>query len=256
MKSLKFVFWFRTIALTLVMCCSFSVANPPTTQPDITLIHLPGIGGELSIDHNLINGLIAGGLKAHVIIHDWTGSDRGLNSLANVGRHRGQARIVAAKICAIHRADPNTRIILTAHSGGTGIAVWALEDLPPDVHIDELVLLASALSPTYDLSKALSHVDGRAISFYSAYDSAVLDLGTRAFGTIDRVKSEAAGYVGFKQLPQADPKQYEKMTQIPYDPAWVRLGNGGEHIGTLAPLFAQDVIAPLILNPTPTKASP
>ncbi|MGN6724583.1 MAG: hypothetical protein ACTHLZ_01570 [Tepidisphaeraceae bacterium] len=232
--------------LLIVGPFSYAAAAAPTTAPAVILLHLPGIGGELRIDHDLTRGLVAGGAADDVIIHDWTGSDRGLNSLGNVGRHRAQAKIVAAKIRAIHRLFPTSRIILTAHSGGAGIAVWALEDLPPDVHVDTLVLLASALSPTYDLSRALAHVDGRAISLYSRYDNLVLGTGTRAFGTIDRVKTDAAGYVGFTMPRTADAAEYAKLTQIPYDSRWMKLGNTGEHIGPMAMPFAAKVLAPLI----------
>ena len=98
--------------------------------------------------------------------------------------------------------DPKLEITLTSHSGGTGIAVWALEKMPEGMQVQTLVLLASALSPDYDLSKALRHVRGKAYVFYSQNDQVVLGAGTRLFGTIDGVKSDAAGLIGFR-MPDA-----------------------------------------------------
>ena len=66
----------------------------------------------------------------------------------------------------------------------SGIAAWALEKLPDDIVIDNWVQMQSALSPDYDLSKALAHVR-HAYSFYSDLDAIVLGTGTRTVGTID-----------------------------------------------------------------------
>jgi pimeloyl-ACP methyl ester carboxylesterase len=145
-----------------------------------------------------------------------------------------------------YRADPRTRIYLSGHSGGTAIAVWALERLPPDVKVDTLLLIASALSPTYDLSPALRRVRGRAYALHSPYDP-VLGIGTRMFGTIDGIRTDAAGRVGFTPPPTAaDPPQYAKLTTVGYGPGWIRLSNIGDHIGPMMRPFAREVIAPLL----------
>jgi alpha-beta hydrolase superfamily lysophospholipase len=144
------------------------------------------------------------------------------------------------------RANPEARIVITGHSGGSGLAVWALESLPDDVRIDTLVMLAPALSPQYDLSTALRHVK-RAYAFNSEHDP-VLGPGTRAFGTIDRIMTNAAGRVGFQKPDGADDEQYAKLVQVPYDRGFLLLGNIGDHIGPMMPRFAAKVIAPLILT--------
>ena len=36
--------------------------------------------------------------------------------------------------------------------------------------------------------------------------------------------------------------------QVPYDSAWMKLGNIGDHIGPMARPFAREVIAPLLLT--------
>jgi pimeloyl-ACP methyl ester carboxylesterase len=227
---------------------------PPA--PPSLLIHLPGISGALRFDRDLVAGLKAGGLAEQAEIVDWPGENRGLLALGSADLNREQARLLAGRIEKLYRADPRARIIVTAHSGGTGVAVWALELLPADVQVQTLILLASALSPEYDLSPALSHVRDQALSFYSPYDEIVLGLGTRSLGTIDRVYTEAAGYVGFKPASPQDPTQYAKLKQFNYDRAWMRLGNAGEHIGALSPMFAQHVIAPLAMHRQPNLDPP
>ena len=39
-----------------------------------------------------------------------------------------------------------------------------------------------------------------------------------------------------------------RLVQRPYDNDWLALGNDGDHIGSLAPRFARDVLAPLVLE--------
>jgi pimeloyl-ACP methyl ester carboxylesterase len=209
------------------------------------LLHLPGIGGKRSIDRSLVGGLSEGGIDAEVEIYDWTCDDPGLDALLARERNDGQAQVVADMIERQARADPHRPIYLTGHSGGAGIAVWALEKLPDDVRIDSLMLLAPALSPEYDLSTALAHVRGHCYVLFSEHDP-VLGLGTRLFGTIDGVKTEAAGRVGFARPAGADEEQYKKLVPIAYDPAWVRLRNIGDHIGPMMRPFARQILAPLL----------
>jgi pimeloyl-ACP methyl ester carboxylesterase len=211
------------------------------------LLHLPGIGGHMLIDDRMTAGLIEGGLDVELEIYDWTDNDSGLPALGNYNRNQLQAARIAERLTAVYRADPKRRIILTSHSGGGGVAVWALEKLPDNVKIDTLLLLAPALSPKYDLSRALKHVTGKAYSFTSTLDP-INTWGTKGFGTIDRVQTEAAGSVGFQTPAGADLVQYDKLIGFPYDAAWVRLGNDGDHIGTMSRTFGRVMLAPLLLT--------
>lgn len=215
-------------------------------RPGYYHLHLPGIGGERIIDHLMVQGLGQAGLNAHSEIYDWTGPDVGLRALSNSQRHHQQSRIIAEKITRQYRADPHRPILLTGHSAGSGLAVWALEKLPEDVHVHTLVLIAPALSPTYDLSPALRRVTGRAFAITSMFDT-VLGTGTRLLGTVDGVRTDAAGRVGFV-MPDAPafPREYEKLVHVPYDPLFLRMGHIGDHIGAMLTPFARQVIAPLI----------
>jgi pimeloyl-ACP methyl ester carboxylesterase len=167
-------------------------------------------------------------------------------ALADVKLHRDQARIVAQMITDYRRAHPAQRFILTSHSAGCGIAAWALAQLPPDVNVDTWLMLEPALSPRFDLSHALEHVTGRAYAFSSANDVIVLSVGTRLMGTVDRVKTDAAGFTGFSPPATANPADYRKLVNVYYDTTWLRFGNVGDHIGCMFPPFVHNVIAPLL----------
>jgi pimeloyl-ACP methyl ester carboxylesterase len=233
----------------LIALCFSAVRAFAADQPKPYLLHLPGIGGHRNIDDYLTSGIRLGGLDASIEIYDWTCNNPGLISLTALDRNHHEAQLIAEHLTQIYRAHPDQRIILSGHSGGAGVAIWSLEDLPQDVHVDTLVMLASALSPQYDLTKALSHVSGKAYVFVSPLDP-ILGLGTRNFGTIDRVYTDAAGRVGFTMPKTADAQQYAKLVSIPYNPAWMRWGNSGDHIGEMMRPFAQNCICPLLLSGT------
>lgn len=226
-----------------------AVAKAPRTNFSHTwLLHLPGIGGEMSIDRSLIRGLKEGGWEGPTKIYDWTEHDPGIDALHARKRNDREAQIVADMIEQKLKEDPKLQITLTSHSGGTGIAVWALEKLPPGMHVRTLVLLASALSPEYDLSEALKHVSGNAYVYYSENDTLVLGAGTQMFGTMDGKKSVAAGLVGFKMSTDADKAQYEKLVQRPWIKEWMVFENAGSHIGCMSRPFVKQVLAPVLIN--------
>ncbi|HWE03898.1 MAG TPA: hypothetical protein VG326_15945 [Tepidisphaeraceae bacterium] len=215
---------------------------------DTWLLHLPGIAGRRWVDDQMMLGFKDAGVAGVCDVYDWTGEDPGIAALHAYKRNQEQAQIVADLIADHFHRHPDLHILLSGHSGGTGIAVWALEKLPADVKIDKLLLMASALSPGYDLSKALAHVRNKCYSFCSENDVMVLDIGTRMFGTIDGKKTEAAGAFGFLFPAGADSRQYDKLIQKPYDKVWLRYRNFGDHMGCMLRPFARDIVAPLMLD--------
>jgi pimeloyl-ACP methyl ester carboxylesterase len=257
---------FALFPLVVLLAFATLAAAEPTTQPDSLdvylpivsskgplLMHLPGIGGVRMCDHRMLAGLHDGGAAGNFLICDWTENNTGIAALQGYVHNRQQAKQIADLIAAHAAADPASPIVLTAHSGGCGLAVWALEDLPPGVKVRELLLLAPALSPTYDLSAALRHVEGKAYVFSSTLDTVVLWTGTRLFGTIDGVQTAAAGFGGFIQPPHADAELYKKLVPCPYQQEWQRYNDFGEHIGAMSRPFARAILAPLVvpaLDPT------
>jgi hypothetical protein len=266
-----------TLPLAFLVCLQWLAACEPSAPPPVTpppkpvalgpipepraadarpwLLHIPGVSGESIVDHTLVHGLVDGDLHADIQIYDWTEHDPGVPALQAMERNKKEASKIAQKITEQFRAEPQRPIYLTCHSGGAGLAAWALEELPADVKIERALFLAPALSPEYDLSKALSHVTDRAYVLYSSADIVVLSVGTKTFGTIDGVYTEAAGVAGFK-MPKhaADPAQYRKLIQLPYDSTWAQFGNFGSHIGPMATPFAAHVLVPLLQGKGPTTA--
>ncbi len=222
----------------------------PAAQPEPYVLHLPGIGGYLPVDRNLMRGLREGGVRGIITHYDWTGGNPGLRALYDDANKQKQVDKVVAMLVEVHRVDPQRPIYLIGHSGGAGIAVWALERLPPEVQVQRLILLAPALSRGYNLERALQRVKERAYVFVSQHDPVL--AATRVTGTIDGVRVESAGRVGF-DLPPDPPEGYDKLVQIPYQDAWMELGHIGDHIGMMEPAFAAAVLAPLITESVETS---
>lgn len=213
------------------------------------LLHLNGVGGTRSIDQTLIRGIQQAGFNGEIQIYDWTGGKLGIEALQARERHQAEARKIADIILARHKANPNSPIHITAHSGGAGLAAFALELLPADVHIETVFMFAPALSPEYDLTAALKHVTRGLYVFSSRHDTVVLATGCKLFGTIDGVKCEAAGVNGFVQPEAADSEQYKKLIHHPYRTAWLRkYGSAGSHICAMRYRFARDYVGPLFLT--------
>jgi pimeloyl-ACP methyl ester carboxylesterase len=218
------------------------------TRKGPLLLHLPGIGGPRWCDQHLMSGLRFGGVIANQVIYDWTANQPGIHALQAYEQNHGEAQKVSEMLAAHASADPDSPIYLTAHSGGCAIAVWALEKLPDNVKVRTCVLVAPALSPDYDLTAALGHVSDKMIVFTSKLDTVVLFTGTKLFGTMDGQHVPAAGFSGFTEPPGADSREYRKLHQYAYRYSWEKFGDYGDHIGATAPLFAQWVTAPLMLD--------
>lgn len=146
-------------AILLLVTLSASVRAEPTSRPsppesvlaDVTakgplLLHIPGISGPRYCDHRMLAGLRGGGVHGNFVIYDWTENDPGIHALQSYARNHAEAQTIADLIIAHTNADPGSPIVVTSHSGGTAMAIWALEDLPPDVKIHTLLLLAKRQS--------------------------------------------------------------------------------------------------------------
>lgn len=179
--------------------------------------------------------------------HGWGRWHADLTRTAN---RDAQAEIVAKQVRAFRaRPDgPSAPVCLVGKSGGSGVIVKALERLP-DGAVDTVVLLAPALSPEYDLTRALRAVGGEMVVYWSPLDLIVLGAGTRFFGTIDRVKTVSAGLVGFRPPPAPSDeqrRQYARLRQVRWRPRMATTGYLGGHVGPDSPAFLRKYVVPLL----------
>ncbi len=210
------------------------------------VVMLPGVEGSGWQLTGMVKGLQEAGLDRRIDIIAWGKYPFGsLDNLMNIKANRCRAREIATRITEHHSANPEAPITLLGYSGGGGIAILTAEALPEDVEVDRIILIAAALAPEYDLSRALPRCHFGLVSFYSPRDRFFLGIGTSLFGTIDRKNTDSAGRVGFLDADgqlQTSPK----IEQIEWTSEWLKLGHWGGHLGWLARDWARDILAPKI----------
>jgi hypothetical protein len=253
--------------------------------PPALAIVADGVGGFDICGTGLSYVMGAEGFCHAVEICRWGhGFGRWLADLTDVANRDAQALSIAQMVARFQNAQPEGQVFMVAKSGGAGVIVRALELLEQDA-VERAVLLAPALSPKYDLSRALSAVRNEMVVFWSPLDVFILGLGTLVFGTTDRVRTRGAGLVGFvtpgeddravdggarfavgeaagatpssgapsgpgaieiAQTRSASSRAYKKVRQIRWRPAMIATGYCGGHFGTDSPLFLKKYVLPLL----------
>jgi hypothetical protein len=209
-----------------------------------------GVGGLDLCGTALRYVLGAEGLPYAVWVFPWGhGFGRWYADLTRVANRDAKAALVADAVRRFKAARPGDPAFLVAKSGGSGVIVRALEQLD-EGSVERAVLLAPALSPGYDLAAALRAVNREIVAFWSPLDVIVLGAGTRVFGTADRVKSVAAGMVGFR--PPFGPAgagsggPHAKLRQVRWGLRMASSGYLGGHVGTDSPIFLRRYVVPLL----------
>ena len=225
----------------------------------LTLI-LPGIESESFANSNVAQGLQNGGVDTAIEVHDWTTGRilKALDHLRDLEGNRQAANKIAQKIVDYQDRYPGRPVYLIGHSGGGGLALLTLEALPPDRQVTAAVLLAPAISPTYDLTAALEKTDAGIWNYYSPLDSTLLIAGTTVAGTIDGKHVPAAGAFGFEEPEGNSPERrrlYQtKLHQVGYDFEMMASGNLGGHFGPTWSQFSEDYLVPILLDPYTQRA--
>jgi pimeloyl-ACP methyl ester carboxylesterase len=210
------------------------------------VIVLPGIEGRAAHNERVCRDLCDENIGLAVELYDWTIPFGLILNQCVVPLNRLAAKDLAARIVRYHKDNPGRPVFLIGHSGGTAIAVWAAEELPQGETIDGIVLLASSLSPEYDLSNAMEHTEMGIVNFCSDGDAGLLGLGTLLFGTMDGRHGEAAGKVGFRRPARLSEEDYGRLFEVRWDTSMAAVGNDGGHFGCISSGFIRSRVAPLI----------
>jgi pimeloyl-ACP methyl ester carboxylesterase len=217
------------------------------------VVSLDGIGGYNWGPRWLRSGLDEAGCTHAIVIYDWSKGWTGMwvGDLMDRDRNLAAARDLAHMIASYKAAMPDRPVTIIGHSGGAAVVVWALESMPDDCKVDRAILLAPALSPNYDLSKALRAVRSRLYVMYSHWDVGTMGAGTALIGTMDRKNTVSAGLVGFNISPEcAELEQYGKVRQVEWTADLMKVGNWPGHMGWTSTRFAREFIAPIIAGKT------
>ncbi len=206
-----------------------------------------GVGGFDFVGSSAQKALPRAGVRHEIREFVWThGWGQILKDLQDTRHLLRKADQLAAEVLLVRATRPEQPVFLVGKSGGTALVLAAAERLPPQT-VERIILLSPAVSPAFDLSAAFRATKGEIVSFYSRYDQLVLGWGTRQFGTADRVYGPSAGLCGFvvpPDLDEADRACYQRLVQIPWNPAMILKGHTGSHVGTSMPAFLAKEVAP------------
>jgi len=245
-------FMLRATSLSLTIACLSALlgchtgANPAAERFGKTF-YLDGAGNWGFGASEVPNGLRRAGYLGDVEVYMWTTSFSPLLDQLNRPAARLRALALADRIRKYHHRYPHNEINIIALSAGTGVAVWAVEDLDDDVGIQNLILLGSSLSHDYDVRKALEHMRGRIYVYYSDRD-AILDA-VKIVGTIDGKRGVAsAGQVGLLPPPGAE----DRIVNVGWSRRWLPYGWTGTHTDCTSQRFVQRELSRHVLDDTTT----
>ncbi len=211
------------------------------------VVILPGIEGKGISSESIREGLLEGGVSYWIETFQWGMPVPGLGMAFNqmdVGRNRDQAEKLAIRIYEYQRAYPGRPIFLVGHSGGSGVAVFALESmsrLRDAKPVSGAILIASSLSANYNLSPALKNTRYGIVSVSNPFDLAVLGIGTAAMGNVDGTRSASAGRTGFAM-------EDAKLFKMPVTISMLRGIRITPHQAATTTSFVRKNIAPWIIH--------
>lgn len=200
----------------------------------------------------ITEGLHAVGYKGAVINFTWSPT---LNPALDQTVGRPIARLkgmdLAKEINRYLAKYPKNEVNIICLSAGTGVGIWACENLQSPAKVRNLVMLGASISSDYDARRALEHISGH-IYVYHSHGDMVLQGPVRSLGTIDgKLGVDPAGVVGLR--PRG--LRTEKIVNIPWAPRYERYGWTGAHTDATSEPFVRAYLSKHVL-PEPAPATP
>ncbi|MGL6094516.1 MAG: alpha/beta hydrolase, partial [Fimbriiglobus sp.] len=154
-------------------------------MPHGKIFLLGGINDVFVMTRSWRRGLAAAGLPHAIIPFAWQQGFRAMLTFADLWRtdhHRREAGRLAGLIREANATDGGP-VHVIAHSAGTALTCYALEQLEPPDAVTSAVLVGSGLSPGYDLSPAIHVCRAGMLTIDSPLDVFMLGAGTCMLGT-------------------------------------------------------------------------
>ncbi len=245
----------RTGAIILVLGCGFTWALPGCgDQPTFSredefgrTYYIDGAGNWGYGVAEVNGGLRQAGYKGSIINWRWSATfNPALDQ--TIGRVTARARgaDLGREITQYLKHFPNNQVNIICLSAGTGVGIWACENVEPPAKVNNIILLGSSLACDYDVSKALEHISGKIYVYYSNSDM-ILEGPVRTLGTIDgKLGVDAAGLVGLRP-PRGD---RSRIVNVPWSSQYERYGWTGSHTDSTSEPFVRHVLAKAIVPPS------
>lgn len=230
--------------------CGLGTRNP-RLEPYGKIYYLDG-AGNIGYGRDMPRMLHDAGFDGDVVNITWTSFTGPLGDQLIRINAREKAKMLAKKMIKYRRRYSQTPLHVIGLSAGTGVSVWSVEALPPGMTVDNMVLLGSSLSSTYDMTHCLRRVEGKVYVLVSARDVVLIGF-VPVTGTIDgQWFVQPAGLIGLVPPAGSSPETIrlyrEKIVNIDWEPGFARLGNIGGHTDGTSRRFVKEYIAPELLG--------
>lgn len=231
------------IGLLLSVGCASTSSAPSGPM----VIFLDGAGWSGS-ERSVRAGLHAAGFTGHVEAFTWSSRLGPVPDHFLVGHKKRRARQLVERVVQRRARYPECGLHLMGLSAGSGVIVFALEQLPDGVDVDNVVLFSPSISAKYDLSSAMEHVRGCLYATSSPRDGILGGLRINADGK----SGHPAGLYGLR-IPSRVKRYdlYTRVVNLPWRAAYADLGWNGSHTGATGQEFVERMIAPRILAKGP-----
>jgi pimeloyl-ACP methyl ester carboxylesterase len=220
----------------------FATQQAQTLQPALErgrLLILPGIHNTEFHLSSFVRAASSMLPNFEIDILPWGTPFMGISNLRAYERNVQTAHSIAADLSSWRYAHPDAALYVVGYSGGGGIAALVVDALPADVAVDRLVLIAPAISPTFPVEeKLLPHVNEFIVNYASDRDAQV-GLGTKVFGTIDRIDTVSAGYSGFSESSA-------RLLEWQWSTSDMRVGHLGNHVAYLGRRWQMSTLLPAL----------
>lgn len=239
-----------SFSLLLIAVAPFSGCTDPAQRFGRTW-YIDGAGNWGFGAIGVPNGLKERGYKGAVTNHRWSltfnpALDQTLRFIA-----RGSGKTLGNEITRYLRDNPGADANIIALSAGTGVGIWAIENVDPPYKVNNYVMTGSSLSAKYDLNPALRNMKGKIICYYTSSDP-VLQGPVRALGTIDGTFDDSAGLVGLK----GPGSESSRVVNIGRTSRHASLGWTGGHADCVTERFVRGEIYKYILRNASRTADP
>ncbi len=237
-----------SIAVVLFIACLAGCSNPDEKFGRTWYIDGAGNWGFGAID--VPKGLKDKGYPGAVTNHRWSltfnpALDQTLRFIA-----KGSGRALGNEITEYMKRNPHADANIIALSAGTGVAVWAAENIKPPYKLNNVILVGSSLSSKYDMRKALKNIRGK-VYVYHAQSDPVLAGPVRLLGTIDGSFDDSAGLVGLRGPGSSD----GKIVNIGWNSRYSSIGWTGGHADCVTRRFVAAELSKHIVVPRAPRES-
>lgn len=211
------------------------------------VFYCPGVSNTDFGDIQIRQGLEQAGFTGEVNTFFWTVAPIPIVGVV-IDQYAKYARLRAGELARNIETYvdkfPGRPVHVIGLSAGTGVALWGISELKEGYSVDNVVLLSSSLSSTFDVRPAMKRVRGRVYVYYSPNDP-VLNGPMRFAGTIDGVfTGDAAGLIGFNGPGSRE----TQLHNIPYSSSFAEYGYYGGHTDSVVPAFIRAEVAPKLVH--------